>query len=203
MHLVFDIFQGIGIAAAVGIRPFLPALVVGALAAGNVEIDFAHTGFSFLQKPVFLLIMVVAVVVVSGFERRVSASPDPAAAASIATRALPLLLTAAALVIGALLFGASIDRSHHPAVIGIIAGVICAGIGILATQPLLARVRARLDEDALGALPLIVEATATLGAVLSVVAPPVGVILLAALVWLLIAGRGRGQSKYAGLRILR
>ena len=70
MHLVFDIFQGIGVAAAVGIRPFLPALVVGALAAGDVEIDFAHTGFSFLQKPVFLLIMVVGVVVLSGLERR-------------------------------------------------------------------------------------------------------------------------------------
>ena len=37
MHLAFDIFQGIGVAAAVGIRPFLPALVAGALAAGDVE----------------------------------------------------------------------------------------------------------------------------------------------------------------------
>jgi len=35
VHLVFDIFQGIGIAAAVGIRPFLPSLVVGALAAAE------------------------------------------------------------------------------------------------------------------------------------------------------------------------
>ena len=35
MSLVFDIFQGIGIAAAVGIRPFLPGLAAGALAAGE------------------------------------------------------------------------------------------------------------------------------------------------------------------------
>ena len=51
VHLVFDIFQGIGIAAAVGIRPFLPALAVGALAAGDVEIHFNGTDYSFLQSP--------------------------------------------------------------------------------------------------------------------------------------------------------
>jgi hypothetical protein len=40
-------------------------------------------------------------------------------------------------------------------------------------------------------------------AVLSVLLPPVGVIVLALLVWLLVAGRSRGEQKYAGLRILR
>jgi hypothetical protein len=39
--------------------------------------------------------------------------------------------------------------------------------------------------------------------VLSVLLPPVGVIVLVALLWLLYAGRGRGEQKYAGLRILR
>ena len=195
MHLVFDIFQGIGIAAAVGIRPFLPALAVGALAAGDVEINFDHTGFSFLERPLFLLIMVAGVVVMSLLERRTAGQPS--------NRLVQYGLVAIALVLGALLFGASIDRSHHPAVIGIIAGVICAGVGLVATQPLLARVRSRLDRDAVGALPLIVEAAATVGAALSVLAPPIGIILLAALVWLLVAGRGRGEQKYAGLRILR
>ena len=38
MHLAFDIFQGIGIAAAIGIRPFLPSVAAGALAAGDVQI---------------------------------------------------------------------------------------------------------------------------------------------------------------------
>jgi hypothetical protein len=50
---------------------------------------------------------------------------------------------------------------------------------------------------------VLTELAAVLGAVLSVVAPPVGVILVAALLWLLVAGRGRGDQKYAGLRILR
>jgi len=196
MHLVFDIFQGIGVAAVVGVRPFLPALVVGALAAGDVEIDFAHTGFHFLQQPVFLLVMVLGVVLLAGLERRTAGKGGP-------SRAMQYALAGVGLAIGALLFGGCIARSHHPAVIGIIAGVICAAIGLVATQPLLARVRARLDQDAVGALPLIVEAIATLGAALSVVAPPVGVVLLAMLLWLLVAGRKRGEQKYAGLRILR
>ena len=74
---------------------------------------------------------------------------------------------------------------------------------MLATLPLLARVRARLDRDAVTALPFIAAAVAAVGAALSIVAPPFGVILLLALLWLLIAGRGREQQKYAGLRILR
>ena len=86
---------------------------------------------------------------------------------------------------------------------GLIGGVVCAGIGILATRPLLGRVRARLDSESVGALSLIAEAAALLAAVLSVLAPPVGIVVLGLLLWLLIAGRSRGEQKYAGLRILR
>jgi hypothetical protein len=54
-----------------------------------------------------------------------------------------------------------------------------------------------------GALPYFVELAAVLLAVLSIVAPPVGPIALALLLWLLFAGRRREGQKYAGLRILR
>jgi hypothetical protein len=64
-------------------------------------------------------------------------------------------------------------------------------------------VRARLDASAVGALPLFVEGAALLLAALSIVAPPVGPIALALLLWLLFAGRRREGQKYAGLRILR
>jgi hypothetical protein len=36
-----------------------------------------------------------------------------------------------------------------------------------------------------------------------VLLPPVGLIVLLLLLWLLIAGRARGDQKFAGLRILR
>ncbi len=196
MHLVFDIFQGIGVAAAVGIRPFLPALVTAALAAGDVELSFKHTSVSFVQRPVFLFVMVIAILVVALLERRLG-SPDRG------PRILAGLLAACGLALGALLCGGAIARSHHSIWIGVGAGIVCAAIGVAATQPLLARVRGRLDDEAGGLLPVLTDGAVALAAALAVVAPPVGVILVAALVWLLIAGRGRSEQKYAGLRILR
>jgi hypothetical protein len=196
VDLAFDIFQGMGVAAAVGVRPFLPSLATGALAAGDVELSYKHTDFSFLQKPVFLLVMVLGVVVLGGLERRLAQR----------TEEPPWLtygMAAFSLALGALFFGGELARAHDAVIIGIVAGVLCAAVGILATKPLLGRVRARLDAEAIGALPLITEAAATVAAVLSIIAPPIGVIVLVALLWLLIAGRGRGDQKYAGLRILR
>jgi hypothetical protein len=196
MKLAFDICTGIGVAAAVGIRPFLPALVVGALAAASVQIHFAHTDLSFLQSAPFLLIMVVGAGLLAVAERRLGR-------VSLERGPVALAVAGAAVVIGALLFAGSLCRGGYAIWPGIIGGVICAGIGIMATRPLVARVRARLDDEAAAALPLFAEMAAVVAAALSVVAPPVGIIVLAFLLWLLIAGRGRDDQKYAGLRILR
>ena len=193
MNLVFDIFQGIGVAAAVGIRPFLPGLAVGGLAAADAEIHFNHTSYSFLQGVPFLLVLALGTIAIALLERRVSFDKPPAA----------VVLAAISLVLGALFFAGSLARGHYAAWPGIIGGVVCAGIGILATRPLFARVRSRLDDSAAGMLPLFAEVIALLFAALSVLAPPVGVIGLAALLWLLWAGRKREGQKYAGLRILR
>ncbi len=116
---------------------------------------------------------------------------------------MALTVAALALAIGALMFAGSLCRGGYEIWPGLIGGVVCAAVGILATLPLLARVRSRLDADTRGFLPLFAEATAVVAAVLSVLLPPVGVIVLALLLWLLLAGRGRGEQKYAGLRILR
>jgi len=196
MHLAFDIFQGIGIAAAIGVRPFLPSLVVGVLAAADVQIDFAHSSYSFLQGALFLLIMVIGVALLALTERR-------AFREALGNRSIAYVLAGFSLALGALFFAASLARGHYAYWPGLVGGVVCAGIGILATQPLLARVRARLDQEAAGALPLLTEGGATIAAALSVLLPPVGIIVLGLLLWLLIAGRGRGEQKYAGLRILR
>jgi hypothetical protein len=196
VHLVFDIFQGMGVAAAVGIRPFLPALAVGALGVGDVQIDFSHCSFSFLQSTPFLIGMAVGAIVLALVERRLGSE-------RLEQGPLALLIAAISVALGALLFAGSLCRGGYAIWPGLIGGVICAGIGILATRPLLARVRARLDSESTGALSLIAEAAALLAAVLSVVAPPVGVIVVGLLLWLLVAGRSRGEQKFAGLRILR
>ncbi len=196
MHLVFDIFQGVGVAAAIGIRPLLPTLAVGALAAGDVEVQFRHTDLSFLQTAPFLLAVVVLAVILVVLERRLAGG---AMSAGPGAAALALL----SLVLGALLFAGALAHGHHAAWPGLVGGVICALVGVLATRPLLARVRARLDQDSAALLPLLVEVLAVLTAALSVVAPPVGPVALALLLWLLAAGRRREGQKYAGLRILR
>jgi Domain of unknown function (DUF4126) len=196
VHLVFDIFQGIGVAAAVGIRPFLPALVVGALAAGNVEIHFKHTDFSFLQSPGFLLALAVGAIVLSLAERRLPSN-------RLDTGPGLLVIAAVGVALGALLFAGSLARGHYAVWPGIVGGVVCAIVGVVATRPLLARVRARLDAAAAAAVPLYAEASGLLLAALSVLAPPVGPVALVLLLWLLVASRRRGELKYAGLRILR
>jgi len=94
-----DIFQGIGIAAAVGIRPFLPALAAGALAAGDVEIHFDHTDFSFLQSAPFLLAMAVCAIALAVLERRVPAERLERGPGG-------LILAVVSLALGALFFAA-------------------------------------------------------------------------------------------------
>jgi uncharacterized paraquat-inducible protein A len=74
---------------------------------------------------------------------------------------------------------------------------------VAATRPLFARVRARLDAQAAGAVTLYAEAAAVVIAIVSAVAPPAGVVALIALLWMAAAGRRRSGQKYAGLRILR
>jgi hypothetical protein len=196
VHLAFDIFQGLGIAAAVGIRPFFPALVVGGLAAGDVQINFDHTSFAYLEQAGFLFGMAVGGVAYLVLERALVNYP--------ATRR-PVLVVVflLGLAIGALLFSGALAQNHYPVWGGVLGGVVCAALGSAATEPLLARVRGRLDTQAAAALPLFAEGAAILVALLSVVAPPVGVIAVLALVWLLVASRHRQGEKYAGLRILR
>jgi Domain of unknown function (DUF4126) len=196
VHLAFDIFQGIGIAAAAGIRPFLPSLAVGALAAGDVQIDFKGTDFAFLQGTPFLVAMLLGAILLAVAEQRLGEERLERGPFAIGFGAI-------ALAVGALLFAGALAQGHYVTWPGYIAGVLCAAVGLAATRPLLARVRSRLDQAAAAALPLFAEGGALVCAVLSVLLPPVGLIVLGLLLWMVIAGRRREGEKYAGLRILR
>lgn len=196
MHLAFVICQGIGLAVAAGIRPFLPALLAGALAAGNLGVDFDHTKFSFLEQPPFLFAVAVALVAYVIAQRRlgpqqVEGGPIGAAVGGVG------------IGIGALLFAGSMADEHHPAWIGLVAGVACAALAQVATRSLFSRVRARLDRAAAAALPVYGEGTGLVVAGGSVLAPPFGLVALAFVAWLLVTGRRREGRKYAGLRVLR
>ena len=196
MNYLLDLLQGLGIAAAIGIRPFLPVLLAGALAAANLGLDFEGTDFSFLEGTAFLLVIVALVAVFGVVDRRRGADTSGRDPVVIA-----LLVIAVAL--GALLASGSIaDRSATwwP---GILVGAAGAALGFVAARSLFGRVRARLDKDAQGALPVYAEGAALLAAGLSVLFPPLAVLVVGGLAWLLLGGQRRQGEKYAGLRILR
>ncbi|MGH2841186.1 MAG: DUF4126 family protein, partial [Solirubrobacteraceae bacterium] len=128
MRLLIDILQGAGLAGAAGIRPFLPALVAGAFASGDLLIDFDRTAFEFLEQPGWLLAIVVAVLVVSILERR-----------HMFETQLESALAGIGIGIGALLFGATLDDRFDVWWPGLIAGGLCAALAGAATRSLLAR----------------------------------------------------------------
>jgi Domain of unknown function (DUF4126) len=191
VKLLLDILQGMGVSAAAGLRPFLPTLLVGALAADDLGVDFDHTKFAFLESPWFLLAVTVALVISVLVRSRLESGAGEAALSGIG------------LGLGALLFAGTLDDRHSTWWPGIVAGIVCAAIAQQGARALLTRTRARLDAEAAAALFLYAEAAALLLAGLSVLIPPVSVLAIAFLVWLRLGGRRREGEKYAGLRILR
>jgi hypothetical protein len=193
MDFVLDLLQGIGIAAAVGVRPMLPVLLVGTLASADAGLDFDGTDFAFLESWPFLLaaVLVTAGLVYVGRSRPV----EPAA--------LMWALAAACVLLGALEAAGSLADDGHTIVPGVVLGAAAAGLGYAAARYLYLRVRRRLDDEAAGALPVYFEGTALAGAGLSILFPPLALLVVGALAWLLWGGRRREGEKYAGLRILR
>jgi hypothetical protein len=194
---VFDILQALGIAAAIGIRPFLPTLLVGALAAVDAGIDFDGTDWSFLESPVFLLIVLVLLVLFDVVRRRVG---DERVEATTGGAMLAGFLAA---VFGAMLGGGSLADHGGPVVVGVVIGVLVAPATLIAVMPLFARVRKRLDAGAAALLPVYREAAGLVAAGLSVLFPPLAILVLGGVAWLAAGGRRREGEKYAGLRILR
>ena len=196
MDFLLDLLQGAGIAAAIGIRPFLPVLLVGALAAANLGIDFGGTDFAFLEEAPALAIVLVLLALATYAVRR--AGPE-------APERPPFVLIFAALavILGALQGAASLADRGHPILAGVIVGAACAALGFATARDLLVRTRRRLDAETAGTLPLYAEAAALAAAGLSVLFPPLAIVIVIGLVALLVGGRRRSGEKYAGLRILR
>jgi len=192
VSLALDIGQGAGLASASGVRPFLPPLLAGALARGDIAIDFDNSGWRFLESPGFLLVILLAAVLSYGAER-----------SGFDRRALRFGLAGLGVVLGAMLFAGSLAEGDTVSWPGLVGGAAAAALGFAAVGGLLERVRARLDEGAAGLLNAYADAAALVLAAIAIFAPPVAFLGLIALVVLLVRGRREGERKYAGLRILR
>lgn len=192
LRLLIDILQGAGLAGATGIRPFLPALVAGALASANIGIDYEGTPFAFLEQPGWLLAVVVALIVAVTAQRR-----------GVPEKLLDSSLSGIGIGIGALLFAGALADHGYAWWPGLIGGGLSAAFAGAATRSLVVRTRARLDAEARAALPIYLEGAGVLLAALAVVLAPVTVIALGFFAFLLRGGRRREGEKFAGLRILR
>jgi hypothetical protein len=196
VDLALAIAQGIGLALACGIRPFLPALLAGALAAANLGVNFTGTDFAFLEQSWFLLVVVAVLVVVVALERRggaavIDSGPVGAAVAGVGI-GLGALLCAGSM--------ADVSSTWWP---GIPIGLVCAAIGQATAHAVLSGAAARLDAAARGALSVYADGASLVLAALAVAVPPLSVVALALCLWLLLRRRRREGDKYSGLRVLR
>jgi cytochrome bd-type quinol oxidase subunit 2 len=198
VSLAFDIGQGAGLAGATGVRPFLPPILTGALASGDIGVDFDGTSFDWVESPGFLLAVLALSVAVYMYERQ-------AAPAETREGRSPLqaALAVIAMVLGAVLFGASLAEGGETEWPGVIAGMLCAFLGFAAVALLFARARARLEGGAAALLNVYADVTSVALAALSILFPPLGFVVLAGFVVMLIRAQRGGAQKYEGLRILR
>src|SRR3954451_3553929 len=137
MHVFLDICQGLGLAAAAGIRPFMPAIVAGIYATANWGVDFDGTSYSFLEHPVWL-VGVAILMVLSFFFRRLG---DNALVDSA--------IGGIGIGVGALVFAGSLaDHGHEAAgwtLLGLAGGGAAALLGHAVYRNLLARTAQRFD----------------------------------------------------------
>lgn len=216
MSLVIDFGVGTGLATASGARPFLPPLVVGAMASADAGIDFDDTDFAFLEDPAFLLAVLAAAVLWyvlrrkalksdAGPSRTHSGTIDLSDLAPPEGRAAYWLESILAVALGALLFGAALEDGGTEGAIGLFPGLACAALGFVAMQTLVSGAGRRLEQggDSATALTVVRDVLAVAIAVLSVLVPFFGYGALIAFAVYLLAATRRRRLKYKGLRVLR
>lgn len=191
MTYLLDLLQGIGIAAAAGVSPFLPLAVAAVAGLAKLGANYEGTDFSVLQSPVVLVLSILLAVAAFVLRRRLE------------TEAGERAMLALGMLFGAVVTAGTIADNSSTWWPGLIAGALAALVTGLGVRSLLRRTRARLDADSQTTLAVGATLGAVVVAILAVVLPPIGLIAVIIGAWLLIGGRRRESSKHAGLRVLR
>jgi hypothetical protein len=206
----FYIGLGLGLAAACGVRPFLPVLLGGALGSADaLGVTFAHGHFSFLQSTWWLLAAAVGLALAYALQLRLGMAPTlaPEAGRGQSGRGadpLAAALSGIAVGTGALLFAGTLAAHGDVWWPGLLGGLAAAALAQRAVAPVVAGARARLpDRQAREAVTVYLDAVSLLLAALVALLHPLGYVAVALFAWLLLRTRARAGAKYAGLRILR
>jgi hypothetical protein len=192
----FDIGLGLGLATACGLRPYLPALLAGALGSAAVlEVGFRGGHFSFLQAGWWLLAVAAVFALSYLLQLRVSAERFGASSAIVTAHAIP---------VGALLFAGVLAHHRDAWWPGLVAGASAAALARAAVVPVLQGARSRLhDHTAREALTVYVDGCSLALAALAALVHPLGFVAPLLVAWLLLRTRARAARKHAGLRIIR
>lgn len=182
--MFLDIAQGSGLAAASGVRPFLPPILAAALGRADLGVNFSGGDFAFLESLPFIAVLVVL------------------AGLSYAVRMPPPALAAAAVGLGALLFAGSLTEGGREGWAGLALGASCAALAWYATARFFARAGTRLGSDG-GFLAAYGDLIALALALVAIALPPLSFVALGAFLLLLVRGRRQEGRKYQGLRTLR
>jgi hypothetical protein len=201
MSAFMDFSTGAGLASSTGIRPYLPPLLAGGLARGDVAIDFDGTHFAFLESTAFLAAVVAVGVVAFLLER--SARDHRARGEARRFGLAELLQGLIGMALGALLFAGALADGGHADWLGLMLGPLCAVLGWIAVGGLVERVRTRLEPDQAALLTAYADGVALLLAAIALFVPPLALLAIPGFIVLLAGGRRREGQKYAGLRILR
>jgi hypothetical protein len=203
--IFFYIGLGCGLAAACGLRPFLPLLLAGALgSAGALGVTFGSGHFHFLQSTWWLLVVAItlALAYVAQIVLGLPALPE-VRDGRLRPGPLAAAIEGLGYGAGALLFAGTLaahDDAWWPGAIG---GLAAAALAARAVAPILARARMRLpDRAAREALTVYADGAALALSALVALLHPFGYVAVALFAWLLVRGRARTGERYAGLRIL-
>jgi hypothetical protein len=198
--LVFYVGLGVGLALAAGVRPFLPALLAGALASsGALGVSFAHRAgaYAFLASSWWLAAVAAALVLAYLLQLRLGVERFENGSAAAA-------LAGIAVGVGALLFAGTLAAHGDASWPGLIAGAGGAALAQAVVRPLAARTRVRLpDRGAREAVTVYLDSVSLVLAAIVSLLHPLGFIAVALFAWLWVRMRARAGEKYAGLRILR
>jgi len=196
MDLFMAICQGLGLALAVGIGGPLAALFIAMMASLAAGLDPDRTDYDFITATWFLVTLLAVVVVFMLARGREAAR-------------WPTILALAA--IGGICFAASLAAEGHTAwpglMLGGLATAFAAGISFAVLAGAIKRAKGNepgsKEADAANFLIIAFAAAGIVLAAVSLFAPPVSLVALAALIWLALGRRRRADQKYEGLRILR